>query len=210
MSESEKAHHWISVLTSYNFSSLVVDTLCDEIGEGISVACFYFNSTVQKEHSAAAVLGALLKQVVGSFEQIPEEITDAFRKHKKLIGGRELQLPEIVKMLGSLSSTRRTFLCLDALDECAVSDRAKVLLSLKKIVGVSRTTRVFLTGRPHVGGEVGKHFAEGIALLSISPRTVDIIRYIYTKIAEDTNSGEMDERLEEEIMEKIPENFSDM
>jgi len=213
VSESEEAQHWISALTSYNFSSLVVDTLCDEAGEAgedIAVACFYFDSTVQKEHSAAAVLGALLKQVVGSFEQIPEEITDAFRRHKKLIGGRELQLPGIVKMLGSLSSTRRTFLCLDALDECAVTDRAKVLLSLKKIIKMSRTTRVFITGRPYVASEVGKHFSEGIALVSISARTVDIIQYIYAKIAEDANSGEMDERLEEEIMKKIPEIFSDM
>ena len=191
----------------------MIDTLCGEAGgsgEDIAVACFYFNSAAQTEQSATSVLGALLKQVVGGFEKIPEEITDEFRRHKKLIGGRELQLPEIVKMLGKLSSTQPTFFCLDALDEFAAPDRAKVLLSLKDIIKMFPTTRVFLTGRPYVGGEVGKHFSEGVVPLSISPQNGDIVRYIHTKIAEDTISGEMDGRLEEEIVKKISETASRM
>ena len=160
------------------------------------MACFYFDSAAQKEQSAASVLGALLKQVVGGFKQIPKEITDAFLRHKKFIGGRELQLPEIVKMLGSLSSTQPTFLCLDALDECATPDRADILLSLNDIIKTSPTARVFLTGRPHVGGEVEKHFPNVIALVPIRPRKGDIIRYIQKKLAGDTNSGEIDEELE--------------
>ena len=186
--------------------------MCDEpgaAGEDIAVACFYFNTAAQKEQSATNVLGALLKQVAGSFEQISEEIADAFRRHKKFIGGRKLKLPEIVKMLGNLSSTQRMFFCLDALDECAAPDRAKVLLSLKDIIEMSPTTRVFLTGRPYVGGEVGKHFPEGI-LLSISPQNGDITRYIQTKLAEDTTSSEMDERLEAEIVMNIPQAVSGM
>jgi len=198
----------VSFLTISDYSSLVIDTLCDEpgeAGEDNAVACFYFDSAAQKEQSAMSVLGALLKQVVSSLEKIPKEITEAFRRHKKFIGGRELQLSEIVKMLGSLSSTQPTFLCLDALDECAAPDRAKVLLSLRDIIKISPTTRVFLTGRPYISDEVGKHFIEGTALLSISPPNDDIIRYIQTKLAEDTGSGEMDVKLEAEIVKKIPE-----
>ena len=191
----------------------MVDTLCDEpgeAGEDIAVACFYFDSAAQNEQSAASVLGALLKQVVCGFKQIPKEITDAFQKHKKFIGGRELQLPEVAKMLGSLSVTQPMFLCLDALDECATLDRANILLSLKDIIKTSPTARVFLTGRPHVGGEVEKHFPNGAALVPISPRKGDIIRYIYKKLAQDTNSGEMDEELEAEIVKKISETDSEM
>ena len=200
-------------LTIYDYSSLVIDTLCDEPGESgkdNAVACFYFDSAAQKEQSAMSVLGALLKQVASSLEKIPKEITEAFRRHKKFIGGRELQLSEIVKMLGNLSSTQPTFLCLDALDESAEPDRAKVLLSLRDIIKISPTTRVFLTGRPYVGDEVRKHFPEGTALVSISPPNGDIIRYIQTKLAEGTSSGEMDVKLEAEIVEKIPETASEM
>ena len=208
-----KAQCRVFFLTSYNFSSLVIDTLCNEageVGEDIAVGCFYFNTAAQQEQSATSVMGALLKQVAGSFEQIPWEMTDAFRRHKKLIGGRKLEIPEIVKMLGYISSAQPTFFCLDALDECAAPDRAKVLLSLKNIIKMSLTTRVFLTGRPYIGGEVGKHFSEGAALVSISPRNGDIIGYIRAKLAEDTTLGEMDERLEAEIVKMIPETVSEM
>ena len=174
------------------------------------MACFYFDSMAQKEQTARNVLGSLLKQVVAGCRQIPKEITEAFRRHKKFIGGRELQLPEIVDMLGTLSSTQRTFFCLDAVDECAVPNRANLLLSLKEIIIISSTARLFLTGRPYVGREVGKYFSEGTTLVSISPRNGDIIRYIHKKLAEDLNSDEMDEELEAEIKRKIPETFSEM
>ena len=187
--------------------------MCGELGgwgEDVAVACFYFDSRAQQEQSAASVLGSLLKQVAGSFEEIPREITDEFRRHKKFIGGRELQLPEIVKMLGRLSATQRTFSCLDALDECPAPDRANILFSLKDIIKMSPTARVFLTGRLYVDGEVEKHFPEGIALVPVSPRKGGIIQYIHKRLSQDTNSGEMDEELEAEIVKKIPETASEM
>ena len=174
------------------------------------MACFYLDFAAQKEQSATSVLGALLKQVVAGFKPIPEEIMVAFRKHEKVIGGRTLQLPEIVKLLGNLSSTRRTFFCLDALDECAAAERAKILLSLKDIIKMSPTTRVFLTGRPHIEGEVGRHLPGGTGLVSISPRKDDVILYIHTKLAEDATSDEMDEKLEAEIVKRIPEAVAEM
>ena len=187
--------------------------MCDnagEAGENIAVACLYFDSSVQKEQSAASVLGALLKQVVGGSRQIPKEIIDAFQRHKKFIGGRNMELVEIVNMLAGFSSRQPTFFCLDALDECAARDRANILLSLKEIIRASPTTRVFLTGRPHAGGEVEKHLAEGAAFVQINPRNGDIIRYIRKILAEDPFSDEMDERLEAEIIKKIPETVAEM
>jgi len=191
----------------------VIDTLYDEAdepGKDISMACFYFDFAAQNEQSAGGMLGALLKQVVGSFKQIPKEIQDAFKKHKKVIGGRGLQLHEIVRLLGSLLLIRPTFFCLDALDECAVLHRTKILISLKDIIKISPATRLFLTGRPHVGGEVGKHLPSGVAILSIIPRKDDIVQYIHTKLAEDTTLDEMDERLEAEIVKELPETASEM
>ena len=174
------------------------------------MACFYLDFAVQKEQSATSILGALLKQVVAGFKPIPEGIMEVFRKHEKVIGGRTLQLPEIVRLLGNLASTRRTFFCLDALDECASAERAKILISLRDVIKMSPATRVFLTGRPHIGGEVGRHLPGGAALVSISPRKDDVIRYIHNKLAEDATSDEMDEKLEAEIVQKIPEAVAEM
>jgi len=148
--------------------------------------------------------------MVSGFRPIPKEIMNAFQKREKVIGGRRLQLPEIVKLLGSLSSMRRTFFCLDALDECTTPERAKILLSLKGIIKMSPTTRVFLTGRPHISGEVRRHLPSGVVIVSISPRKDDVIRYIRAKFADDTTLDEMDEKLEAEILKKIPETIADM
>lgn len=164
----------------------------------------------RKETVCGEYAGALLKQLAGSFKQIPKEIQDAFEKHKKVTGGRALQLSEIVKLLGTLWSIRPTFFCLDALDECAALHRAKILLSLKKIIKVSPAALVFLIGRPHVEGEVGKHLPIGATLVSVSPQKDDIVRYIHGKLAEDTISDEMGEGLEAEIVKKIPENIGEM
>ena len=201
-------------LRNRNFSSLVIDTLADGTGEAgeqdIVVACFYFDFAAQKEQPAGSVLSALLKQVVNGLEPIPEEIVDMFQKQKKVIGGRRLRVPEIVKMLGSLSSSRRTFFCLDALDECAAADRATILISLREVIKMSPATRVFMTGRPHVSGEVERHFLGEVVVESVSPRRDDIIRYIHRKLAEDSISHEMNEALEAEIIKKIPKTVSEM
>jgi len=196
-------HH----LTSSNFSSLVIDTLCLEAcragGANTAVACFYFDFAAQREQSAANTLGALLRQVVCGYDQIPNEIMEAFQKCTSVIGGRRLQLSEIVNLLGRLSSARPTFFCLDGLDECPAADRAKILLSLKHILKMAPRTRVFLTGRPHVRAEVERHLP-GAAVVSISPRKDDIIQYIQATLEkEDPTPDEMDERLRAEILENL-------
>jgi len=196
-------HH----LTSSNFSSLVIDTLCLEArragGGNTAVACFYFDFAAQREQSAANTLGALLRQVVCGYDQIPNEIMEAFQKCTSVIGGRRLQLREIVNLLGRLSSSRPTFFCLDALDECPAADRAKILLSLKDILKMAPRTRVFLTGRPHIRAEVKRHLPDA-AVVSISPRKDDIIQYIQATLEkEDPTPDEMDERLRAEILENL-------
>jgi len=132
-----------SVLTSRNVSSLVVDRLCDQaVGKNTAVTCFYFDFAARKEQSVASMLGSLVKQVVGGMERIPEEISRAFHEQKLAIGGREPQLPDIVKMLQAITSSLRTFTCIDALDECVAIHRAKLLISLKQILEKSPHTNI--------------------------------------------------------------------
>jgi len=78
------------------------------------------------------MLGALLKQVVGGLDKIPEEILQEFAEQKKVIGGRSLRLDQIVKMLVVVTSLKPTFICVDALDECAGGDRERSLFHLAK------------------------------------------------------------------------------
>ena len=110
----------------------------------MAVACFYFDFASQNEQSPASVLGALLRQVVSGMEKVPEEITQAYEEQKAGVGGRAPQLADIVKMLQITSSKKRTFICVDALDECTPGNRVKLLNSLSQILRKSPSTRIFL------------------------------------------------------------------
>ena len=190
---------------------MVVDCLCDQADErNATVACFYFDFVVQKEQTLVSTMGALLKQVVGGLDEIPEEISRAYQKQKKAIGRRGPQLSDIIKMLETTSSKERTFICIDALDECAPEHRAKLLDSLNQILRKSPGTRVFVTGRSHIRPEIRRRLAGRVMTLSISSKREDIIRYLHTRLEEDTNPDAMDSGLEADILRRIPEDVSEM
>ena len=200
-----------SVLTSYDVSSLVVDRLCYQAREkNTAVTYFYFDFAVRKEQSAASILGVLLKQIIGEMEMIPEDISRAFREEGMGVGGPGPRLPDMVKMLQAVTSSLRLYICIDALDEYAAVHRANLLDSLKQILEKSPHTRVFITGRPHIRAEIEKHLARQVITAPIIPRKNDIIEYLRLKLDKDETPDAMDESLARDILEKIPENMSEM
>jgi len=199
------------VLTSGDDSSLVIDSLCDRArGQEVAVACLYFDFAAQKEQSSASMLGAVLKQVVGGLEKVPEGIVQAYEDQKKVIGGREPQLDDIVKMLQTIAGERSTFICIDALDECVAKYRVKILDSLNLILQRSLGARVFVTGRPHIQAEVGNRLSGRVMTIHITPRRNDIISYLHIRLDEDTRPDAMDSSLRADILKKIPEDISEM
>ena len=191
-------------------SSLVIDRLCDGAkgqNTDTTVACSYLDFAAQKEQSPTSIL---LKQVVGGLERIPANIDQAFKDQKKGIGGRRLGLGEIVEMLQDISSTRPTFICIDALDECMPEYRAELFDLLNQILHKSLSARMFLAGRLHIWDEVEKSLAGRVVALSITPTKGDIVRFLRAKLKEDTIIDAMDKSLEEDIIRIIPETVSEM
>jgi len=200
-----------SVLTSRDNSSLVVDKLCDQTsGQNTAVSCFYLDFAARKEQCATNVLGSLLKQMVGGMERIPEEILRAFQQQTTTIGGRRPQLINIVQMLQLIASSRRTVICIDAIDECSGVQRVRLLDSLKQILEKSPCTRIFVTGRPHILAEIDKRLAGYVKSVCISSTRKDITGYLRIKLSEDETPDAMDESLEAEILEKVPQNVSEV
>ena len=188
-------------------SSLVVDRLYDKSqDQNIAVACFYADFATREEQSSANILGSLLKQIVSGLERIPDEISRMFQDHKKIIGGRELGVLEIVKLLQDATSLQPTYICVDGVDECEERHRPEVLDSLRQILKKSNT-RIFLTGRQHIRGEIDGHLGGRAAILSIKPNNDDIEGYIRMRLSKDTSPDAMDADLEEEIIRIITENI---
>ena len=199
------------VLTSIGVSSLVIDNLCDKArGQSAAVACFYFDFAAHQEQSSTSTLRTLLKQLVAGMREVPGEIVQAYEDQKNSIGGRRPRLPDIVKMLQTTSSTKRTFICIDALDECVPEHLIKLLNSLNKILQESPGTRIFLTGRPHIQPDITRRLTRRVMSLPIGTKRDDIIRYLRSRLEEDIIPDAMDSSLEAEILKKIPEDVSEM
>ena len=196
----------IVLLIGFDNRSLVIDKLCDEaVEEDTAVVCFYFDFAARNEQSPVNMLGSLLRQLVSGLEKIPKAIVRDFQKQKKGIGGRGLQVSEILKMFQAITATKRTFICVDALDECVPEHRIVVLESLRQILWGLPNTRIFMTGRPQVRSEVEKKLNGAVTFISIQPTEDGVVRYLRDKLRNDTTPEIMSSTLEAEIMKTIPE-----
>lgn len=132
----------------------------------------YIDFAAREEQSPTKILSSLLKQIVDGLERIPTKImiVQAFRDQGKVIGGRGLELSKIVEMLQGNSSSRPTFICVEALDEYIAEHRKKLFDPLRQILHKSPSTRISLAGRLRVRDDVGKHLAGGVAAVSVTHR----------------------------------------
>jgi len=199
------------MLMSRDTSSLVVDRLCDKGKEqNIAVACFYIDYAAREEQSPTYILGSLLKQIVGGLERIPDNIRQTFRDHMGMVGGGGPLVSGIVKMLQTVTSSRPTFICVDALDEFVEEYRPRLLDLLRQILDKSPYTRVFLTGRGHIRGEIEGHLGQRLAILPIKPNDDDVAGYIRARLGRDPSPAAMDSGLEDEIIQSMTENIPEM
>jgi len=188
-----------------------VDRLCDQTrGQNSAVTCFYFDFAARKEQTATSMLGSLLKQMVSGRERISEDIWRALREQREAVSGRRPQLGDIVEMLQLITSSQRTFMVIDALDECTAVQRFKLFDGLREILEKSPGARIFLTGRPHIRFEIETRLDGRVTSVSVGPTRDDIARFLRVRLGEDETPDAMDESLEADILEKIPENISEM
>ena len=179
-------------------------------GQNAAVTCYYFDFAARKEQTATSMLGSLLKQMISGTGRISEHIWRALREQREAVSGRRPQLGDIVNMLQLITSHQRTFMVIDALDECTAVQRYRLFDSLKAILEKSPGARIFLTGRPHIRAEIEIRLAERVASVSFGPIRDDIVRFLRARLSEDETPGAMDESLEADILENIPGNISEM
>jgi len=188
----------------------VIDTLRDEAGkEGIAVAGFYCDFHSQQQQTITNTLGAILKQLVGGGDT-PEYLREAFEQGGGGYGGRGPQLAMLMGLLRiTIASLPQVFICIDALDECLPKRLLELLESLRDVVRESPNTRIFLTGRPHVGEAVRRYFTQAV-VIPIRPNPDDIRNYLEMMLERDQEPEAMNSNLRADIVRMIPEKISDM
>ena len=187
----------------------MIDSLCDWAEENIAVAGLYYDFLSQQEQTITNIMGAILKQLA-SRRSIPNFLREAFEKAKAEFGGKGPQLTDLMDMLRiAIASLPQVVICIDALDECLPKDLPELLRSLKDIVRESPSTRIFLTGRPHVGEDVRRYFTS-VVVIPISPNRDDIRNYLEVRLDRDVEPEAMDYDLRADIVRVILEKISDM
>jgi len=191
-------------LEAKNASSLVIDRLCDQAREGdLAVAWLYCDYLAQQEQTIINIMGAILRQLLGERE-IPKDIRQAFQE------GRRPLLPDLVRMLRVvIASLPRAFICIDGMDEFLPKYLPELLESLRDIVRESPSTRIFITGRPHVKETIKRYFTKAVEM-PISPNTDDIRNYVEMRLDKDDVPEAMDKDLRADIVKMILEMMSDM
>ena len=170
-------------------------------GQNVAVLSLYCDYQAQKDQSAVNMIGGLLRQVVLGVVGSVGEIKGAFEKSRQG-GGIGLRLQEMLGLfVKTISSLERVYICVDAIDELLPQHRSELLLILRQITQEAPNTRLFLTGRPHIRGELDRHLTEGSYTIHIVPDQGDIARYLTRKMDDDDARDQdlMTENLKNEI-----------
>lgn len=175
----------------------------------IAVVGIYCDFWGRVDQSILNILGAILKQLVGERE-IPEHVLQAFQEAEGESGSRGLRVPDLMGMLkAAIALIPRVFICIDALDEVLPEHLPELLTSLQEIVRESPNTRIFLTGRAHIIGEIKKNLPR-VVVAPTSSTENDIETYLKMKLEQDPEPNAMDADLRADILKLIPEKCSPM
>ena len=74
----------------------------------------------------------------------------------------------------AIRSINLVYLCVDAVDEVLPQHRPDFFRALRRIIQDAPNVRLFLTGRPYIGGEVDKHLTKGVYIIQIVANQGDI------------------------------------
>jgi Cdc6-like AAA superfamily ATPase len=129
-------------------AAISIDHICKRAeSEDIGIAYLFCNYKAQQEQSCAALLAAILRQLVQSRPDTADPVTRMYEKHQKQRSNPSLD--ELFKALQSVCSTHATvFIIVDALDECRDRDdtRSRLIGRLRELQA-NTNTRLMFTSR---------------------------------------------------------------
>ena len=145
--------------------------------------------------------------VVAMVSHIPVKSRMAINYVKE---GRRPLLADLMRILKTtITSLPQVFICIDALDECLPKNLRELLESLRDIVREFPKTRIFITGRPHVGEDIQRDIPEAVAI-PIRPNQNDIRNYVVMRLDRDIEHEAMSDDLRVEIVKTILDKMSNM
>jgi hypothetical protein len=191
-------------------SSLVIDHLFAKFtGENVCIAFAYCDYGNQEQQSTRNMIGGLLKQAITACNNVTEAIINPLLKIK--IDRKNLELNDAFEALSKvLESFEKTYLCIDALDECSEKHQKEIIRYINQLSMLSSTdstvvpVKIFFTGRPHIKDYFNADSSTsppGPLSITLIANSNDIAEYVKQML--DTDIRGMDDEFKREIVAKI-------
>jgi NACHT domain len=158
-------------------TSIIVDHLYNQFQNdgSVGIAYLYCNFRRQQEQKPADLFASLLKQLIQEQPSVPESMKGLYEHHKDR--RTRPSSDEILAVLHSvICDYSRTFIIIDALDECQVSNGVRRIL-LSEILDLQAKTGANLFATSRFIPEIEKEFKRDL-LLEIRARDEDVRRYL--------------------------------
>ncbi|KAI9878652.1 MAG: hypothetical protein M1830_000323 [Pleopsidium flavum] len=129
-------------------SSIVVDHIQTISGSEVAIAFVYCDYQDQARQTASDLVATLVKQLA---VRGPEQLQQVFNLHKHVENGQIPSLRQLETLLLSLCGNfARTFVIVDALDECTVLEERERFLSVLQSLEKA-SIKTLITSRPNLG-----------------------------------------------------------
>ncbi|CAI6093521.1 unnamed protein product, partial [Clonostachys chloroleuca] len=193
-------------------ASIVVDDILRICRDDptLGIAFIFCNFQRNEQQTTEMLLCSLLKQLASLLPTPPKQLDELYQTHRKL-GTRPsaLELSELVQIV--LGAFSRTFVIVDALDECQNSDLSRdrfldAIFNMQASTGVN----IFLTSRAIP--EIEKVFCEerGAFKLEIVAQQDDLQKYILGRISEMPQFIRGEPALRDELVMEISSSLKGM
>ena len=174
--------------------------------DDVRVAYIYCDYKDQDAQTASNLIACLARQLVGHPAKLPTQLENLYKELESQ--RRRPTLPELERLVTDLFHERkRTYVVVDALDECGVYERRKFLPFLGSLPHGS--TRILVTSRPY--GEDIHRFFLGAPQIIITASDADIKQFVQEQMKDRTHFIEgMKPGLRDEITDRVCSRASGM
>ncbi|EDN02634.1 conserved hypothetical protein [Histoplasma mississippiense (nom. inval.)] len=166
----------------------------------VGIAYLYCNFKQQEEQKPADLIASLLKQLLQGQPSVVEVVKDLYNRHKRV--NTRPSLDELRSSLQQITASyQRTFIVIDALDECRASPDGREMF-LQGIFNLQTNTNASIFATSRFVQEIEGKFDRSIRL-KIRASATDVQKYLDERLRNCSTLTPEDKPLQEEIKTKI-------
>ncbi|EGC47007.1 ankyrin repeat protein [Histoplasma capsulatum var. duboisii H88] len=166
----------------------------------VGIAYLYCNFKQQQEQKPADLIASLLKQLLQGQPSVVEVVKDLYNRHKRV--NTRPSLDELRSSLQQIAASyQRTFIVIDALDECRASPDGREMF-LQEIFNLQTNTNASIFATSRFIQEIEGKF-DGSIRLEIRANATDVQKYLDERLRNCSTLISEDKSLQEEIKTKI-------